>query len=51
MTTDVCQVAMRHGTATHTVTYPDRESFRLCWSCAVDALNSGVVVTVERVAA
>ena len=51
MTNDVCQVAMRHGTATHIVTYPDGESFRLCWSCAVDALNSGQMVNVEKVAA
>ena len=51
MTEPVCQVAMRHGEATHTVTYPDGERFVLCWSCAVDALNSGHGVLVEKVPA
>lgn len=50
MTEPVCQVAMRHGAATHTVTYPDGETFVLCTACAADALHGGSTVTVARVA-
>lgn len=40
---------MRHGEATHRVTFTDGETFRLCHACASDAVGHGATL-VERVA-